>query len=139
MKTPSSPTPQNLRETNSTVPQRFTIQADNGACLSFTGHIFSEGSFFDEENRAITRMKLFITKDKRLVYYVVSGAGQDKTRRVYELYTEGDICHIYNGQQHLNLPVEMLFTATASFCGIVPAQAENLRASLEESLRAVSS
>ncbi len=118
--------------------QDFVIKADKGSSLSFSGYIFSEASLFDEESQSLTRLRLFITDARRLVYYVVSSDGRNKSHRVYELHVEDGICHIYDGRQRLALPVEMLFTATEALCGVAPGQAASLRSNLEESLRVVS-
>lgn len=118
--------------------EEFTVQGYNGGDLTFTGRLFSEGSFFDDESGSLTRLRLFTMGGNRLVYSVVSGAGKHKDRRVYVLKVDKENCQIDNGQQHIEMPVEMLFTAVFGLCGLEAGQESDLRAALEESLQAVS-
>jgi hypothetical protein len=118
--------------------ENFTLSGYKGGDFTFAGRLFSEGSFFDTESGALTRLRLFALSDNRLVYSVVSSSGTKKDHRVYVLKVENDICHIDNGRQNLTLPVEMLFNAVFGICGIDPAQEHDLRVLLEESLHAVS-
>lgn len=118
--------------------EEFTVQGYNGGDLTFTGRLFSEGSFFDDESGSLTRLRLFTLGGNRLVYSVVSGAGKQKDRRVYMLKVEDNSCQIDNGQQSIAMPVEMLFTAVSGLCGLEAGQESELRAALEESLIAVS-
>lgn len=118
--------------------EEFSLPGYGDGNLSFTGRLFSEGSFFDEENGSLTRLRLFALDENRLVYSVVSGAGEDKDRRVYQLKVDKEFCQIDNGRQHITLPVDMLFTAVFGICGLAPGQENEIRAALEESLSAVS-
>jgi hypothetical protein len=120
--------------------EEFSLTGYNDGKFEFTGRLFSEGSFFDAENGMLTRLRLFAMQDGRLVYHVVSsGSGPDerKDRRVYVLHVEDDICHIDNGKQSVSMPMDMLFDAVYSFCGMESSQKEELKATLRESLRAV--
>jgi hypothetical protein len=118
--------------------ENFTLSGYRDGDFTFSGRLFSEGSFFDPESGALTRLRLFALRDNRLVYSVVSSSGERKDRRVYILKVENDICHIDNGRQSLALPVDMLFSAVFGLCGIDPAQTGDLRAVLEESLSSAS-
>ena len=117
--------------------EEFTLKGYSGNELTFTGRLFSEGSFFDEENGSLTRLRLFALEDNRLVYSVVSGTGKEKDHRVYLLSMGKELCQIDNGQQQISLPVEMLFTAVFGLCGLEAGQESDLRAALQESLLAV--
>ncbi|MDR2893747.1 MAG: hypothetical protein LBV80_11845 [Deltaproteobacteria bacterium] len=117
--------------------EEFTLQGYQGGDFCFRGRLFSEGSFFDEESRALIRLRLFALPDNRLVYSVVSGSGEQKDRRVYVLKVENDVCHIDNGSQNLTLPLEMLFSAVFGLCGLADGRENELRAAMEESLNVV--
>lgn len=122
------------------VQEHFSLSGYNDGKLDFTGRLFSEGSFFDAENGVLTRLRLFATHDNRLVYHVASSSGsmgENKDRRVYILTVDGEICHIDNGRQSVCLPMEMLFAAVYGLCGMDSSQEEELRTTLQESLRAV--
>jgi len=100
--------------------------------VKFRGKLFSESSYFDEEQNAITRLKLFVTNDGRQVYSVVSGSGEAKWRRVYSMRIDGDKCHIENGSQVITLNIDMLLAVVFGLCGIDAAQGEALRAFIED-------
>ena len=109
------------------------LQDDAGNEVRFQGKLFSESSYFDEEEGAITRLKLYVTDDGRQVYSVVSGSGAVKNRRVYTLRIEGDLCHIQNGNQEIPLETDMLLAVVFGLCGIDASQGEALRSFLEDS------
>jgi hypothetical protein len=115
--------------------EEFVLQGYDNGELHFRGRLFSEGSFFDEESGALTRMRLFVLGDKRIVYSVVSGSGEQKDRRIYVLKIEDDMCNIDNGQMNIDLPWDMLFTAVFGLCGLDESREQELRSTLEESLR----
>lgn len=114
----------------------ITLRNDAGVEIRFQGRLFSESSFFDEEQGLLTRMKLFATNDDRLVYSVVSGSSTAKSRRVYVLHFEDDLCHINNGTYSIALQKDMLLDTVFGLCGIGAGQADSLRQSVEESLNA---
>lgn len=118
--------------------EEHVLYTDTGAEVRFRGRLFSESSFFDEDAASLTRLKLYVTDDNRQVYSVVSGPGAAKSRRVYVLRVEDDLCHINNGAQDIALHTDMLLTAVFGLCGINPAQAESLKAALEDTLKAAS-
>lgn len=117
--------------------EAFTLQGYGDGALTFEGRLFSEGSFFDKENGMLTRMRLFVLPDRRLVYSIVSGAASVNDRRVYVLQVEDDICRMDNGRQSVALPVDMLFTAVFGLCGLESGQEDELRVTLQDSLRIV--
>ena len=116
--------------------ETHVLRNDAGAAVHFTGKLFSESSYFDEEQGTLTRLKLYTTDDNRQVYSVVSSSDTAKWRRVYVLRVEDDLCHIHNGVQEITLRVDMLLTVVYGLCGIDPAQADSLRAFLEHTLKA---
>ena len=118
--------------------EEFTIGGYNDGNLCFKGRLFSEGSFFDEEHRSITSLRLFAVGASRFVYSVASGSGSHKERRAYVLNVQGEMCDIDNGINNICLPLEMLFSAVFGLCGVNSAQDEfGLKATMEECLRAV--
>jgi hypothetical protein len=88
--------------------EEFTLPGYGNGNLVFRGRLFSEGSFFDGEGGGLTRLRLFAMEDRSVVYYVVSSLGEEKSRRVYILRVEGELCHVDNGRRHLTLPLEPL-------------------------------
>lgn len=129
-----------MAENYSSGQEKFSLAGYNGGKFDFTGRLFSEGSFFDAETGTLTRLRLFAMQDGRLVYHVVSssgGSGENKDRRVYVLTVEDDVCHMDNGKQSISMPMEMLFAGVYGLCGMDASQEEELKATLQESLRAV--
>lgn len=112
--------------------EKFVLRNDEGAEFSFRGKIFSETSFYDDDQGSLTRLKLFITDDNRQVYSIVSGTQAAKSRRVYTMTFEGDLCRLGNGLQEITLPVDMLLTVVFGLCGIDPAQGDTVRAFIED-------
>ncbi|MDL2316981.1 hypothetical protein LJC59_07895 [Desulfovibrio sp. OttesenSCG-928-A18] len=117
--------------------ERVFLRSDNGAELSFRGKLYSESAYYDEETASLTRLRLFVSEGRELVYSIVSGAGAQKTRRHYVVEPKEDLCRISDGIQTLTLPTEMLFAAVFGLCGIDPERAEELKPGFEENLRMV--
>lgn len=115
--------------------EEISLSGYNDGELVFRGRQFSEGSFFEEG--VLTRLRLFIMDDNRLVYHVVSSNNGVKDKRVYILKVEGDICHMDNGRQSVTMSTDMLLSAVYGLCGMGSDQEEELRATLQEGLRAV--
>ncbi len=128
---------------NTSTPHEHLVQEDfvvggyNNGDLKFKGRLFSEGSFYDEDNGILTRMRLFVLAEKSLVYSVVSGAGEDKERRCYVLSMENDFCKINNGITKIVLPVEMLFTAVCGLCGLSDEHEDELKETFEEAMLSI--
>ena len=114
----------------------ITLRNDAGVEIRFHGRLFSESSFFDEEQGLLTRMKLFGTNDGRLIYSVVSGSSTSKSRRVYVLRREDDLWHIHNGTYTITLQEATLLETVFELCGIGAGQTDSLRQSVEENLNA---
>lgn len=112
--------------------EEHVLRDDAGNEVKFRGKLFSESSYFDEEQNAITRLKLFVADDGRQVYSVVSGSNEAKWRRVYTMRIDGDLCHIENGTQEVTLHIDMLLAVVFGLCGIDASQGEALRAFLED-------
>ena len=112
------------------------LKGDQGAEISFRGRLFSDCSYFDEETRAITRQRLYVTDQGEQVYAITSGLGGHKESRVYKLKLEGDHCVIHNGQREITLGTEMLLICVRGLCGLDDVGSLSLLASLEETLKA---
>jgi hypothetical protein len=119
--------------------EEFTLPGYGNSNLVFRGRLFSEGSFFDGESGGLTRVRLFVMEDRSVVYYTVSSLGEEKSRRVYILKVEGELCHVDNGRQRLTLPLKPLLENVFDLCGMEAAQEGDFRAAVAESLRAVAS
>lgn len=115
--------------------EKIFLRGDNGAELYFCGKLYSESSYYDEENATLTRLRLFLTENGEQVYSIVSGGGAEKTRRHYIVAPEGEFYRISNGIQTVTLPLEMLFAAVFGLCGIDPSRAEELKPEFEHNLR----
>ncbi|GHV54763.1 hypothetical protein FACS1894206_08260 [Deltaproteobacteria bacterium] len=113
--------------------EEFVLHNDAGDEVRFNGKLFSESSYFDEENGSLTRLKLFVTDDGRQVYSVVSGSDAAKWRRVYIMRIEDSLCHISNGLQEISLPTDLLLTVVFGLCGLDELRGEAVRAFLEDS------
>lgn len=112
--------------------EEHVLHDDAGNEIRFRGKLFSESSYFDDEQNAITRLKLYVTNDGRQVYSVVSSSSTAKRRRVYILRIEDDLCRIANGAQEITLRTDMLFTVVFGLCGVNPAQEDALRSFLDD-------
>ena len=116
--------------------EELCLKGDHDATISFRGRLFSECSYFDEETRAITRQRLYVTDQGEQVYAITSGLGGRKETRVYKLKLEGDHCVIHNGRTEISLGTEMLLICVRGLCGLGDAGSASLLASLEETLKA---
>ncbi len=116
--------------------EEFVLHNDAGAEIRFRGKLFSESSYYDEEQGALTRLKLFLADDGRQIYSIVSGSESAKWRRVYTMEIEGDYCHINNGVQEITLHTDMLLTVVFGLCGVDASQSDAVRAFLEDSRKA---
>lgn len=115
--------------------EECVLQNDEGFKIRFSGKLFSETSYYDDDAGTLTRFKLFVTDDGRQVYSIVSGSQTVKQRRCYVVRFEDDICHISNGEQEISLHTDMLLTVVFGLCGITNAEAGSLRAFIEDARR----
>lgn len=122
-----------MAHTTHTAWEEHVLGNDAGNEIRFRGKLFSESSFYDEDQESLTKLKLFVTDDGRQVYSVVSGANNAKWRRVYILRIEDNLCHISNGMQEITLHTEMLLTVVFGLCGIDETQGDTLRSFIEDS------
>ena len=117
--------------------EEYVLRNDAGKEVRFQGKLFSESSYYDEEQGALTRLKLFVAEDGRQIYSIVSGSNTAKWRRVYTMRLEGDYCYIDNGVQEITLNTDMLMTVVFGLCGMDADQGDVLRMFLEDSRKAV--
>lgn len=125
-----------MNKKSSSLSENIVLQNNNGETLKVQGKLFSESSYFDEENHSITRLRLYASDNGNLVYSIISGDAQEKSRRFYTVNVENDVCTMSDGAQTVSLPLDMLFGAVFGLCGIEPSRAEELRPAFEETLRA---
>ena len=112
--------------------EEHVLRNDDGTELRFCGKLFSESSFYDEEQASLTRLKLFTTDDGRQIYSIVAYTQAIKWRRVYIMRFDDDLCHISDGAQEITLPVDMLLMVVFGLCGIDPAQGDTVRSFIED-------
>ena len=94
------------------------LKRDNGSEFTFRGRLFSECSWFDEENGAFTRQKLYITENNEQVYYIIRTVGHERTSSIYQMSVQGDSCTISNGKTEVKLQFNMLMQAVRGLCGL---------------------
>jgi hypothetical protein len=123
-------------ESSHTSWEEYVLRNNAGDDVKFQGRLFSESSFYDEDQGTLTRLKLFVTDDGRQVYSIVSGSSTAKWRRVYTMRVEDELCHISNGLQEISLPMDLLLTVVFGLCGIDGSQSETLRSFIEDTRRA---
>ncbi len=116
--------------------KNYTVTCENGSTVEFTGRMYSETSYHEEETNTLTRLRLFVTNDQCQVYSIVSTTGVRKQHRFYKIKPLGTLCEMSDGKQTLVVPTEMLFAAVFGLCGIDPATADQMRPSFEETLNA---
>lgn len=112
------------------------LKDDNGNILRFQGHLYSECSYYDDENGCLTRQQLFVTDNGEQVYYIVRSANHERTRHAYRLSVKGDVCTINNGEYEISLQFDLLMLAVRSLCGLKAGDTPSL-AMVEEMLKAV--
>ena len=70
--------------------EEVSLKLDNGGEMNFRGRLFSEFSWYDEDEASLTSQKLYVTDTHEQVYSVVSGAGKTCERRAYKINMHGD-------------------------------------------------
>jgi hypothetical protein len=94
------------------------LKHDDGADIFFRGRLFAECSWYDDEQNALTRQKLYVTDCNEHIYYLVGRCGEERWRRVYRLSVLGDRCVIHNGDTEMVLRFDMLMLAVRNLCGL---------------------
>ena len=117
--------------------EQITLLNDSGGECTFNGRLFSESSYYDEDSMTLTRLRLYISDQNEQVYSIISGSGQEKTRRYYVVAQEGELYRISSGAHTLRLPLDILFASVFGLCGLDPHRAEELKPDFEESLRMI--
>ena len=105
-------------KTNDVPMTGITLKNDNGAEIAFTGKLYAEHSFFDEDTGIMTQQKLYVTSDGRQAYSVVSGSGDNKERRAYLIKRDGRLCRINNGLFDVTVTSDHLVTVVKGLCGM---------------------
>lgn len=117
--------------------ERVSLKSDNGSTLEFSGYIFSETSYYEDETRTLTRLRLYLDDTGCQVYSIIANDGETTSRRHYRVRPLAEVCEMSDGVNTLTLPSDMLFAAVFGLCGIDPARAGSLRPAFEESLRCI--
>ena len=94
--------------------ENISLKHDNGDALRFRGRLYSECSFFDEENGSLTRQQLYVTDAGEQIYYIVRGTGKDRSRVAYRVSVDGDSCVMDNGKESIAMSFDMLMLAVRS-------------------------
>ena len=115
--------------------EKVTLTLDNGASLSFSGRQFAGGSWYDEETGVLTRQNLYVTESNEHVYSIVSGSGQTRSRRAYQVALSGEQCHISDGHSEMTIELEMLMLAVRALSGLDKEEAPAMEV-VEDTLRA---
>lgn len=115
--------------------ENVVLHLDNGAELTFSGRQFAGGSWYDEETGILTRQNLYITESSEHIYSIVSGRGQERSRRAYRVSLQGETCSINDGRTEMTLDLEMLMLAVRALTGLDKNDAPTLDM-VEETLRA---
>ena len=97
------------------------LHLDNGAEMQFSGRPFAGGSWFDDETGELTRQKLYTTESGEHVYSIVTGKGQQRSRRAYRVSLHGEACTINDGRTEMTLDLEMLMLAVRASPALVDA------------------
>ena len=111
------------------------LHLDNGAEMQFSGRPFAGGSWFDDETGELTRQKLYTTESGEHVYSIVTGKGQQRSRRAYRVSLHGAACTINAGRTEMPLHLERLMLAVRALSGLEKDDAPTLDM-VEETLRA---
>ncbi|MFQ9490070.1 MAG: hypothetical protein ACLR0N_03170 [Bilophila wadsworthia] len=106
--------------TDDTLTSRANVvlHLDNGAEMQFSGRPFAGGSWFDDETGELTRQKLYTTESGEHVYSIVTGKGQQRSRRAYRVSLHGEACTINDGRTEMTLDLEMLMLAVRALSGL---------------------
>ena len=128
-----------MSNTDNTSKNTFSLTSDNGSALSFNGRLMVDKEYFDIDTSNLTRLRLFVTDEGHMVYSVIAGPANNRSRRAYTIATEGDICRISDGVVSLQLPINTLLSTAFDICGIDPQASEDFRPAFEEVLRAANS
>ena len=115
--------------------EKVSLRLDSGEQLNFNGRLFSESSWYDEDEASITTQKLYVTDTHEQVYFVVSGSENKRERRAYRIATHGDSCTVNNGSTEMTMPFDMLMLAVRSLCRLDDDATPSLE-TVEETLRA---
>lgn len=115
--------------------EHVVLPNDGKADFCFTGRLFSECSWFDDESGIMTRQKLFTTTDNEQVYYIITLQNSQRSRRAYGLRLRGELCTIFDGVTEMTIQLQSLMLAVRSLCGFDRA-GEHLLAHIEETLQA---
>ncbi len=108
----------------------ITLDLDNGAELKFTGRLFSEASWLDEESGRQVHHKLYMTNQNNQVYVISRETGRKPQVSAYRVTRNGARCFIYDGRATLEFPSDLFVREMCALCGV----RDDVRAQIEEML-----
>ena len=97
--------------------EKIALELENEASLTFTGRLFSEAVWYDDDSGVLTHQKLYVTDQNEHVYVIQKGIGGRRICRAYRIAVHGERCVIYNGRSTMELPLDMLLLSVRSLCG----------------------
>lgn len=97
--------------------ENIALELENGSRFTFSGRLFAEAVWEDEESGVLTHHKLYVTDQHNHVYVVVRKAGKKSLIHAYRVSVKGDRCMLFDGRRTMELPVSMLLHAARELCG----------------------
>ncbi len=98
--------------------EKIVLENDTGSSISFTGQIFAEHSFYDEDSGVLMQQKLYVTDSGDQAYAVVSSDGKTKEKRAYLIKRQGHLCKINNGLFDVTVNAQDLLAVVRGLCGL---------------------
>lgn len=96
----------------------ITLKNDIGPDITFTGSLYAETSFFEDDSETLTRQNLYRTTDGPHAISITSMDEQKRFRRAYLVDRTDDSCTLINGDTEIPMPIELLMTLTRALCSI---------------------
>ena len=125
-------------EKNLAAMEQITLDNETGANICFTGRLYAEHSFYDEEAGVLTQQKLFITEKGHQAYSVISSDGRTKEKRAYLIKREGHLCRINNGLFDVTVNARDILAVVKGLCGLTEnLQYEDFLQKIQDTERAV--
>ena len=110
--------------------ERIALELDNGAHFDFSGHLFSEAVWYDEDSGTVSHHRLYVTESREQVYVVQRDARGAQSRRAYRVTVCGERCEIFDGRSVMEMPLELIMLGLKALCsaegGMALEQAEEI-------------
>ena len=98
--------------------EEISLPLDNDTRMTFLGRQYAGGSWFDEESNTLTRQNLYVMDSGEHVFSIITGSGQQRSRRAYRVVLDGDTCVIHDGRNEITIGYDMLILAVRSLTGL---------------------